>query len=271
MLVLEELNVADHFVIPSGSKDHNTGLLTTRNRLCFFCRHEGSIDARNTTQEAIEVRERPLPHNAGTATLRGQQCLNEKQSNMKDHSNNLLLKCAHTCVLLMGQRILNLDYTVDSSIPLEASSEGTAPFNTALQQISEQQHGAARFDAADRSAHCSVNRRLNDCSQTISITTWPQSYIELVMYRLTSGSNTNLFQGMTRFHVLLFFFYRYLLLRFNLQSRAWRGKKQPEISLSPGIAPVERGLIGKAIWQVTNQGQALCAHCAVAQAPCHLI
>lgn len=100
---------------------------------------------------------------------------------------------------------------MDCSIPLDASLEGTAPFNTALQQISEQQHGAAQFNAADMSAHCSVNRCLNNCSQTISITTWPQSYIELVMYRIIISSNTNLLQGMTWFHVLPCFFYRYLL------------------------------------------------------------
>lgn len=48
-------------------------------------------------QEGIEVREHPLLHHTGTATLRRKQCLNEKQSNVKDHSNKLLLKCVHTC------------------------------------------------------------------------------------------------------------------------------------------------------------------------------
>lgn len=60
------------------------------------------------------------------------------------------------------------------SILLEAALEGTAALNTALQQISEQQQQqqrAARFDAADMSAHCSANQWINDCSQTISIRT----------------------------------------------------------------------------------------------------
>lgn len=95
VFVLEFIKAAEHFVISSGSKDHNTGLITTRNRWWFFCRHAGSIDARNTAQEGIEVGERPLLHNGGTATPRRKQCLNEKQSNVKDHSNNLLLMSPH--------------------------------------------------------------------------------------------------------------------------------------------------------------------------------
>lgn len=130
---------------------------------------------------------------------------------------------------------------MDSSIPLDASLEGTASFNTALQQISEQQHGAAQFDAANMSAHCSVNRCLNNCSQTILITTWPQSYIEHVMYRIKISSNTNLLQGMTWFHVLPCFFYRYLLQRYISDLTSIMEHEEVEnnrkcLSLSPSLS-----------------------------------
>lgn len=75
---------------------------------------------------------------------------------------------------------------MDSSIPLNASLEGTAPFNTALQQISEQQHGAAQFGAADMSAHCSVNRCLNNSSQTIF-----DHNMTSVLYRICNVQNSN--------------------------------------------------------------------------------
>lgn len=54
------------------------------------------------------------------------------------------------------------------SVLLEAPLEGTAVLNTALQQTAQQQQlRAARFDAANMSAHCSAYQWINDCSQSI--------------------------------------------------------------------------------------------------------
>ena len=56
----------------------------------------------------------------------------------------------------------------------------------------------------------------------------------------------------------------------SFSSETWNAPLKKALSLSlflsrsfSGTAPAERALIGKAIWQVTNQGQASCPHCAI--------